>query len=104
MEESKVDTGGFLDASDAIIPIIDPQPAIDALVPNKPSKTHKAKSNHHKGVSKNEGLGVGGFFAILVFISILLYIFRKCRYMVNSSAPRYSTGSKSSSDHLSSLL
>ena len=51
--------------------------------------------------AKDGGLGVGGMMAILIFASILLYIFRKCKEM---DGRRMSGGKRQLSDHLSTLL
>ena len=84
IEETKE---GFLDASE--VDVIPAMPLPDVAQPVS-----------HDQVGKHTGLGVGGFFAILVFVSILIYIFRKCRVLMNQGHPNY----KDSRDHLSSLL
>ena len=89
IEESK---DYFLDASNVIVPVIPP-----AIHTPKPAKTHKNKS-----LKQHEGLGVGGFFAILIFVSLLIYIFRKCRVLMRPGGP--GPLGKNASDHLSSLL
>ena len=68
VEESKE---GFLNASD--VDVIPAAPLPDNASPAPPSQDVS---------TNNKGLGVGGFFAILIFVSILFYIFRKFRALM----------------------
>ena len=65
VEETKE---GFLDASEVDI------------IPAAPLPLMPKRGNN--SVQKNDGISVGAIFAILIFVSILFYIFRKCRTMM----------------------
>jgi len=67
---------------------VDPLPSLDA-------QTEQSLSQ------KDGGLGVGALICIMIFISIIIYIIRKCREM-SSQANNYNKPKMS--DHLSSLL
>ena len=50
---------------------------------------------------KTGGLSAGGMFALLIFVSMLLYTFRKCREMINNQPQPYKP---TTHDHLNQLL
>ena len=81
---------GFLDASQVDIIPAAPLP----LMPKRISNSVATRNDN--------GINVGAIFAVLVLVSILFYIFHKCRTMMQpgNQMARY----KNSSDHLSSLL
>ena len=87
MEETKE---GFLDASEVDV------------IPTPPPIANVNTQTSNNNAAKHEGLAVGSFFAIIIFVSLLIYIFRKCRILMQPGL--YQPVYKNSGDHLSSLL
>ena len=72
--------------------MIDESAAAAAAAAGLSTPKHRGK---HDG-----GLSLGGFLAIGIFMTIIIFVFRKCRELTNQ-AP---ASKRSTSDHLRSLL
>ena len=91
-EEIKVDPAAFeeFDVDKFLSPATALPLGIDAATPNLGEQ------------NKVESLGAGGYIVILIFLSLLMYIMRKC-YLIDPNSHRNSKDGKMN-DHLSSLL
>ena len=78
-----------------------PPVVVDPKVVNAGVKHHKAIKHSLSNNKGHDGISSGGYFAILVFVSLLFYVLRKCREIHRDNVQRFKPGT---SDHLSQLL
>ena len=103
-EEVKVEEENFIDASAVIeeIPVL-PPPIDEAPTTNEGFLADGDISLPpivgELDIEKSGGIGVGGFFALIIFISILFYIGRKCSELTSGRQIK-----PSMSDSLATLL